>query len=172
MSLLSSNIALMARVKVIALPNGRRVQHRNTGPGTCYQAATINFGASINLLLCSFALDKAYDLLATKAADDQEAGICFADFLMFMYYYQPYTRTCTLTVQYTCTCRSDPLLYIMPRIISPRYAAEWQVMCIFKALLNDLDSNKEHPLLTKDEFHRLYEVRDLKWKHVSSTQLR
>ena len=53
----------------------------------------------VYLLLCSFALDKAYDLLASKADDDQEAGICFADFLMFMYYYQPYTRMCTESVQ-------------------------------------------------------------------------
>ena len=54
--------------------------------------------------------------------------------------------------------------------LPPWHTAEWQVMCIFKALHDDLDSNHQHQRLTKDEFHRLYEVRDLKWKHVRSTR--
>ena len=46
------------------------------------------------------------------------------------------------------------------------HAAEWQVLCIFKALHNEVDMNRQQRRLTKDEFHRLYEVRDLKWKQV------
>ena len=45
------------------------------------------------------------------------------------------------------------------------YSAEWQVMCTFKALHNDPQQQQQH--LSKEEFRRLYEMRNLNWKAVS-----
>ena len=42
--------------------------------------------------------------------------------------------------------------------------AEWQVMCIFKALHRD--PIEQHKELSLEEFYSFYEVRDLKWKQV------
>ena len=44
------------------------------------------------------------------------------------------------------------------------YVAEWQVMCIFKAL--HTNPNEQHTDLSVDEFYNFYEVRDLKWRQV------
>ena len=45
--------------------------------------------------------------------------------------------------------------------------AEWQVMCIFKALHKD-DPQGQQQYLTRKEFRSLYEVRNLRWKPVCS----
>ena len=45
--------------------------------------------------------------------------------------------------------------------------AEWQVMCIFKALHKNVDPlEQQGHYLTKEEFRGLYEVRNLRWKSV------
>ena len=49
------------------------------------------------------------------------------------------------------------------------YTAEWQVMCIFKALqknVNPLEQQEQDHYLTKEEFHDLYDIWNLKWKLV------
>ena len=44
-------------------------------------------------------------------------------------------------------------------------AAEWQVMCIFKAL--HIDPREQHKDVSLEEFYSFYELRDLRWKKVS-----
>ena len=45
-------------------------------------------------------------------------------------------------------------------------AAEWQVMCIFKALHKD--PKQQHQEISLEDFYSFYELRDLKWKQVST----
>ena len=43
--------------------------------------------------------------------------------------------------------------------------AEWQVMCVFKAL--HVNPNDQHSELRDTEFYDFYEVQNLKWREVS-----
>ena len=43
-------------------------------------------------------------------------------------------------------------------------AAEWQVMCVFKALHTNRE--EEHTDLCLEEFYTFYEVQNLKWTQV------
>ena len=45
--------------------------------------------------------------------------------------------------------------------------AEWQVMCVFKAL--HVNPNDQHSELREAEFYDFYEVQNLKWREVKST---
>ena len=44
------------------------------------------------------------------------------------------------------------------------YTAEWQVMCVFKAL--HVNPNDTHSELREKEFYDFYEVQNLKWRKV------
>ena len=46
------------------------------------------------------------------------------------------------------------------------HAAEWQVMCVFKAL--HANPNDTHSELSDKEFYDFYEVQNLKWRQVSN----
>ena len=65
-------------------------------------------------------------------------------------------------VMNTSTCHTDLHLFV-----TNNSAAEWQVMCIFKALHKD--PHQQHQDLSLNEFYSFYEVRDLKWKQVSES---
>ena len=45
--------------------------------------------------------------------------------------------------------------------------AEWQVMCVFKAL--HADPSNQHSELSEAEFSDFYEVQNLKWREVSGS---
>ena len=46
----------------------------------------------IILYVHRLALDKAFKVLATEDDTNNSTGVTFYDFLMFMHYYQPWTR--------------------------------------------------------------------------------
>ena len=58
----------------------------------------------------------------------------------------------------------NPLEFLTPVKIS-LHPAEWQVMCVFKAL--HVNSNDRHSELKEAEFYNFYEVQNLKWREVS-----
>lgn len=63
--------------------------------------------------------------------------------------------------------------------------AKWQAMCIFKELQGDQDQSvhmhdgqdlehAEHnvmPTICEEQFHKLYEVKDLRWQRVRRQQV-
>ena len=59
------------------------------------------------------------------------------------------------------------ILYWYYSVDPLKSAAEWQVMCIFKALHKD--PKQQHQELSREDFYSFYEVQDLKWKQVRTT---
>ena len=51
-------------------------------------------------------------------------------------------------------------VYVLPFV----YLAEWQVMCVFKALL--VNPREDHTHLSREEFYDFYEIQNLKWREV------
>ena len=44
------------------------------------------------------------------------------------------------------------------------FTAEWQVMCVFKAM--HTNPSEQHAALSEKEFYDFYEVQNLKWREV------
>ena len=44
------------------------------------------------------------------------------------------------------------------------FTAEWQVMCVFKAM--HINPSEQHTELSEQEFYDFYEVQNLKWREV------
>lgn len=45
--------------------------------------------------------------------------------------------------------------------------ADFEVMCMFKALHKDATHVGQHQPLSSEEFYNFYEVQDMRWKEVS-----
>ena len=80
----------------------------------------------------------------------------FHDFLLMMQRYRPRIREIyELNFIFQSQC-----LYI-------HTVAEWQVMCIFKSLNKDPNSQYQYGGLDEEDFLRFYEVLDFEWTLVS-----
>ena len=44
--------------------------------------------------------------------------------------------------------------------------AEWQIMCVFKALHKNPQQQQQHSELSLTEFYNFYEVQNFKWREV------
>ena len=78
----------------------------------------------------------------------------FHDFLLMMQWYRPRIREIyELNFIFQSQC-----LYIQT-------VAEWQVMCIFKSL--NKNPNSQYEGLDEEDFLRFYEVLDFRWTLVS-----
>ena len=51
--------------------------------------------------------------------------------------------------------------------ISHYSAADFEVMCMFKALHKDTTYIGQHQPISREEFYNFYEVQDMRWKEVN-----
>ena len=65
---------------------------------------------------------------------------------------------------YMCVCVLCVIHYIDNLCTHHMFTAEWQVMCVFKAM--HTNPSEQHAELSEKEFYNFYEVQNFKWREV------
>lgn len=120
------------------------------------------------LTICSYcclreALRLAFGVL------EKDGHINFRDFLLLMAEYHPRIRECWVashTPQWTLlNILSSPSIHLLP-------IAEYQVLCIFKALQkgqeDKTDTTHIDHGISLEDFYNFYEIQNMKWRRVGT----